>query len=256
MQDRLQVRQTFASAKRTAPQNRATRNNLDELGLALTPLQNGATVTRRQPTMVDPIQDLVQRAASQEPHALQELLVAHLPMLQGWLRLRMGPALRHNESAIDLAQSVAREVLAELGAFQWRGEAAFRHWLFQRAQHKLLDRVRYVSAQRRDPARLSARTSSMLEACYATLATPSREVEMQEALHRIECAFDGLTEEQREAVSLFRICGLTHAEIAERMQKTEGAVRNLVYRGLSRLAMILANEDPDEARAPAGDKPK
>ena len=47
----------------------------------------------------------------------------------------------------------------------------------------------------------------------------------------------------REAVTLHRLCGLSHAEIAERMNRSEGAVRNLVYRGISRLA-LLVDADP------------
>lgn len=201
--------------------------------------------------MTEPTENLVRRAASRDPQAVQELLVQHLPQLQGWLRLRMGPALRANESAVDLAQSVARDVLAELDQFEWRGEAAFRHWLYTRAQHKLQDRVRFVSAKRRDPARLSPRTSSMLAGCYASVASPSHEAASAETLERIEAAFDTLTEDQREAVTLFRLCGFSHAEIAERMGKSAGAVRNLVYRALSRLAMHLAGEGGADAAASA-----
>ena len=86
-------------------------------------------------------QELV-RAASRDKQALEQLLVRHLPHLQGWLRLRMGALLRSRETPEDLVQSVAREALGELSTFEWRGEAAFRHWLYTRAQHKLQDRVR------------------------------------------------------------------------------------------------------------------
>ena len=52
-----------------------------------------------------------------------------------------------------------------------------------------------------------------------------------------QAAFDELPADYREAVTLHRICGLNHAEIAAKMERSEGAVRNLVYRGLSRLAL-------------------
>ena len=196
--------------------------------------------------------ELVQRAAQRDQGALQELLVRHLPQLQGWLRLRMGPVLRGNDSAIDLAQSVAREVLDDLQTFEWRGEAAFRHWLFSRAQHKLQDRIRHLHAQRRDPARL-VHDDSILAQCHARIATPSADLATAEAIARIEQAFDALTEEQREAVSLYRICGLSHAEIAARTGRNESAVRNLVYRGLLRLSVQLTKlGESDHRRAPDG----
>ncbi len=55
----------------------------------------------------------------------------------------------------------------------------------------------------------------------------------------IERAFDALPDDYKEAISLHRMVGLSHAEIAAHMGRTEGAVRNLVYRGLALLAMRL-----------------
>lgn len=190
--------------------------------------------------------DLV-RAASRDKHAMEQLLVRHLPQLQGWLRLRMGPLLRSREAPEDLVQSVAREALGELSTFEWRGEAAFKHWLYTRAQHKLQDRVKFVTAQKRDPARElpPPQDSQALLECYGTLCTPSRDVAATEALRRIEAAFDDLPEDYKEAITLYRLCGLDYQEIAARMQRTEGAVRNLVYRGLSRLALRLGGATPE-----------
>lgn len=190
-------------------------------------------------------QELV-RAASRDKQALEQLLVRHLPHLQGWLRLRMGALLRSRETPEDLVQSVAREALGELSTFEWRGEAAFRHWLYTRAQHKLQDRVRYLHAKMRDPEREAPTPddSQALLACYASLCTPSRELASAEALRRIESAFDELPEDYQEAITLYRLCGLDYREIAERMARSEGAVRNLVYRGLSRLALRLGAATP------------
>lgn len=187
------------------------------------------------------------RAASQDKQALEALLVRHLPQLQGWLRLRMGPMLRARETPEDLVQSVAREALGELSTFEWRGEAAFKHWLYTRAQHKLQDRVKFVGAQKRDPAREipPPQDSQALLACYGNLCTPSREMAANEALQHIEAAFDDLPEDYKEAITLYRLCGLDYPDIAARMQRSEGAVRNLVYRGLSRLALRLGGTNAD-----------
>jgi RNA polymerase sigma factor (sigma-70 family) len=62
-------------------------------------------------------------------------------------------------------------------------------------------------------------------------------------MRRVEAAFDQLPEDYREAVTLYKLCELSYAEIAERMKRSEGAVRNLVYRGISRLA-LLVDADP------------
>jgi DNA-directed RNA polymerase specialized sigma24 family protein len=62
---------------------------------------------------------------------------------------------------------------------------------------------------------------------------------------RIERCFDALPDDYREAITLQGMVGLSHAEIARHMQRLEGAVRNLVYRGLAQLALALG-----EARSP------
>tara|TARA_R110002096_G_scaffold213723_3_gene401216 strand:+ start:249 stop:509 length:261 start_codon:yes stop_codon:yes gene_type:complete len=75
--------------------------------------------------------------------------------------------------------------------------------------------------------------------CYATLCTPSRHAAGREDLDRFEQAFDQLPDDYREAITLKRIVGLDYAEIAKVMGRAEGAVRNLVYRGLGRLSALL-----------------
>lgn len=185
---------------------------------------------------------LVTQAKGQDRAAIEQLLVRHLAGLRGWLRLRMGVHLRARETPEDLVQSIAREVLADLGAFEWRGEAAFRHWLYVQAQRKLVDKARFVGAERRDPARerdLQGTSTDGLGEAGATFCTPSGEVASQEELQRIERAFGELPEDYQEAISLQRLCGMEYADIAARMGRSEGAVRNLVHRGLSRLALRL-----------------
>ncbi|MEZ5967116.1 MAG: sigma-70 family RNA polymerase sigma factor [Planctomycetota bacterium] len=187
---------------------------------------------------MDSSDTLITAARQRDRRAIEELLVRHLPPLEAFVRLRMGPALRARLTAPDLVQSVCREVLEDLGDFQFRGEAAFRHWLYTRAQNKLLEKRRYVDADKRSPAREeSPGEGSAFLSCYHTLVTPSRVMAAREDIARIEAAFDALPDDYREAITLHRICGLGHAEIAERMGRSEGAVRNLVYRGMSRLAL-------------------
>jgi RNA polymerase sigma-70 factor, ECF subfamily len=182
---------------------------------------------------------LVQRAATRDPAAIEQLLGEYLPRLRQWLRCRMGPVLRAHESAADLAQSVACEVLAELDTFEWRGEGPFRHWLFVRAQHKLQDRIRALQAKRRDPRRIVGGDSVLGDAAGPG-ASPSQFAIAHEAEEQVAAAFDRLTAEQREALSLFRFCGLSHAKIAQEMGKSEGAVRNLIYRAVAVVASCVA----------------
>ncbi len=187
---------------------------------------------------MDATEALVAAASQRDRRAIEDLLVQHLSPLEAFVRLRMGPALRAKLTAPDVVQSVCREVLEDLGGFEYRGEAAFRHWLYTRAQNKLLEKHRYVAADKRSAAHESP-LPDMTTAfpAYQTLLTPTRVLAARESVAQVEAAFDELPEDYREAVTLHRLCGLSHAEIAAQMGRSEGAVRNLVYRGMSRLAL-------------------
>lgn len=191
-----------------------------------------------------PTENLVAAAQQQDRAAVEQLLVRQLPGLEAFVRLRMGPQLRSLLTAPDLVQSVCREVLEDLGGFQFRGEAPFKHWLYVRAENKLREKHRFHHADKRDVGKQQAMPEATTAfSAYQTLCTPSRDAEARETMRRVEAAFDLLPEDYREAITLHKLCGLSHAEIAERMQRSEGAVRNLVYRGISRLALLVDGGD-------------
>ncbi len=179
--------------------------------------------------------------------AVDELLQHHLPGLRAFIRLRMGPVLRDRESCSDLAQSVCREVLEHLGRFQYPGEKAFKHWLFTEALRKISNRAEFYRAAKRDAAREVRAGGSTedrssdggLSQIYHTVLTPSRELMAREHVERLERAFDRLPDDYREVITLSRVVGLSRAEIAREMGKSEASVRNLLHRGLSRLAELL-----------------
>ena len=188
--------------------------------------------------------DLVARAKQSDRDAKEQLLVRHLPNLEAFVRLRMGPALRGLMTAPDLVQSVCREALEDLSDFEFRGEAPFRHWLYVRAENKLREKNRFHRAEKRDLQKQQAMPDATTAlSAYQSLVTPSKDVEVKEQMRRVEAAFDQLPPDYRDAITLHKLCGLSHAEIAERMQKSEGAVRNLVYRGISRLALLVDGGD-------------
>lgn len=188
--------------------------------------------------------DLVARAKQSDRGAQEQLLVRHLPNLEAFVRLRMGPALRGLMTAPDLVQSVCREALEDLSDFEFRGEAPFRHWLYVRAENKLREKNRFHRAEKRDHLKQQAMPDATTAlSAYQSLVTPSKDLEVKEQMRRVEAAFDQLPPDYRDAITLHKLCGLSHAEIAERMQKSEGAVRNLVYRGISRLALLVDGGD-------------
>jgi RNA polymerase sigma-70 factor (ECF subfamily) len=170
---------------------------------------------------------------SGERAALERMLEQYLPRLRAFLRSRMDPALRAREWSADLAQSVCRELLDHASRFELQGEAQFRSWLFTAALNKVRERARFWGRERRDAAAEAGEPpDSALVDAYAALHSPSRVAAGHELVETIERALDRLSDDQREVVTLSRLVGLSHAEIAAVLGKSEGAVRMLLSRGL------------------------
>jgi RNA polymerase sigma-70 factor (ECF subfamily) len=66
---------------------------------------------------------------------------------------------------------------------------------------------------------------------------------MRERIARLEAAFDRLPADYREVITLTRIVGLPHREVAEAMGRSETASRMLLYRALAELAAELEGDD-------------
>jgi RNA polymerase sigma-70 factor, ECF subfamily len=146
-------------------------------------------------------------------------------------------------------------VLENMDRFRYPGEAAFRAWLYATAMRKIADRAEYWKAAKRDAARevpghpvadgrvpSTADDGRLMEVYRRSFFSPSKAAMGREALLRIEQAFEKLPEDYREVIVLSRVVGLSRAEIAERMGRTEASVRNLVSRALAELAEHLEGE--------------
>jgi RNA polymerase sigma-70 factor (ECF subfamily) len=190
--------------------------------------------------------DSVAGAARGDAEAIEALLASNLPRLRAYVRLRMGAQLRAKESASDLVQSACREVLSHLDRFQFGSEAGFRRWLFTTAARKIADRLDYYRAEKRAVEREAGTLDpdADLGALYADFLTPSADLDMKEAVARLEAAFDRLSDEHREVITLSRLVGLSHREVGAAMGRSEPASRMLLFRALSHLAAELDPREP------------
>ncbi len=187
---------------------------------------------------------LTEAARRGDSAAVDALMRRFVPELHAFVRLRAGRLVRARESTSDLVQSVCREVLEHIDRLQHPSESAFKRWLFVTALRKIKNRQAYWLAGKRDvlrevPAELDPDAERELLGRYRTMSTPSARLMAREELERVEAAFDELSEEQREVVTLAHLAGLSRAEIAEQIGKSEGAVRTILYRSLARIADLL-----------------
>lgn len=174
---------------------------------------------------------------------VEELLAEHQSQLHAFIRLRSGSMLRSRESPADIAQSVCREILQHQDRLRSPERESFRHWLYTTAARKISNRVEHWHAQKRDVGRVvpldEAGDLAETLRCYGSFYSPSAQMRTQEEMERIERAFDALPEDYRDVITLHRVAGLPIEAVAERLERSVGATRMLLFRALGRLAEIL-----------------
>jgi RNA polymerase sigma-70 factor (ECF subfamily) len=189
--------------------------------------------------------ELLRATRTGDRSALESLLQQHLPALRAFVRLRMSPLLRARESAEDLVQSTCAEFLLGLDGFDYRGEEAFRGWLYTAVLNTLRQHERSLRAQKRDARREVAVDETgdgyllPVAAVYARALSPTQELMAAERVQQLEAAFDALPDDYREVLTLSRIARMRRAAIAEQMGRTEASVRSLLNRALAALALRL-----------------
>lgn len=171
----------------------------------------------------------------------------HLPGLRAYIRLRMGPRVRRWETESDMAQSVCVEALEQLEEFEYRGQSAFRQWLFTAALRKIVEKDRYLSAEKRNTDQIvtnaiGASLDPIAGLVCRAFGSPSECAEEREMMERIERALDRMSEGEREVILLSRLAGRSTREIGDHMDRTESAVRALLVRALASLARHLTTD--------------
>jgi len=187
--------------------------------------------------------DLFRASHLGDRQALETLLADHLPALRAFARLRMSPLLRARESQDDLVQSACMAIIKALPHFEYRGEEAFRGWLYTAVANKVLEHERDARAQLRDARRElpmpAGDDDHALSGVDAKVLSPSQELIAAERLRELETAFDALPDHYREVLTLSRIARMSRAAIAAQLGRSEDSVRNLMTRALAELALRI-----------------
>ena len=169
--------------------------------------------------------------------ALADLFETHYERVARYIAVRTGS----QEQAKDLAADVFVRALERIHTFQWRG-IPMQAWLFRIAHNITVDYLR----------KNSKRKSSPLDEATSIAATDDPEAETLQTLQREELlqTMDSLTPAQQEVVTLRFFGGLTSAEVAQVMKRSNGAVRELQSSALKTLRYVLG---PKHQQAPAAE---
>lgn len=174
---------------------------------------------------------MIRRARDGDPDALAQLWRTYQHLL---LRYFKGKGMSDPE---DLASTVWVEVASGLARFEGE-ESDFRRWLFTIAARRRIDTIR-TTKRRSDRV-----DGSPIDPRPAHAPSAGDEAEQAASLEQALAMVRSLPPDQAEAVLLRVVGDLSVAEVAEIMDRREGAVRVLVHRGLKRLAERRAVTNP------------
>lgn len=168
-----------------------------------------------------------------------------------WLarRIELDPRLQRRFDSSDLVQESLLKAQANWEQLQEMLPAQRIQWLQTTLNNVLIDEVRKASAQKRDYRMeqslhaVAEESSARLEAFLADKQpTPGSQLQREELLLQLANAMNELPDGQRDAILLRDMHGMSIADIAQRLERTEKSVAGLLLRGRQNLRETLERE--------------
>lgn len=192
---------------------------------------------------------LVARIQQRDTQALGDYIELMRRPLLVFIERHMGDGLRRKVEPDDIFQELSADALRSLGQYDLADRDPFG-WLCQIAERRIIDaHRRYFGAQKRAAGREvsihghggSADTSraGLVDLLVASMTSASRAVSRDEKQLKMLAALENLPVDQQEAVRLRYLEGWPSKQIAERLGKTDGAVRVMLTRALAKLQTLL-----------------
>ena len=155
--------------------------------------------------------------------ALEELLITHSIELARHITGNLPPALQSQVGVDDILQQVYVDVFRGMTGFASRSEEAFVAWLQRIADSRLRDALKKVTREKRaETYRRVGRTADdqsssvveLVDLLSASGALPSGSAARHEAVQAVQVGIAGLPQDQRDAVRLHVLQGLSLGETA------------------------------------------
>jgi RNA polymerase sigma-70 factor (ECF subfamily) len=171
---------------------------------------------------------LLVEAAQKDPARFAELYELNFARVYAFIARRVSD----RETAEDLTSEVFHKALANLRRFEWRG-VRFAAWLLRIAANAIADRAQRAGRELAvdDPPELGADASALADL---------EEVEHRARLFRL---VGQLPADQRRVISMRFAEEKSIRGIAEVLGRTEGAVKQLQFRGLQSLRALIKVKD-------------
>jgi RNA polymerase sigma-70 factor (subfamily 1) len=195
--------------------------------------------------------DIIARLKRHDADALASFLQSHRPQLMAFIERQLGTALRRKVEPDDIFQETSAEAVRALPTTELGDRDPFS-WLCQIAERRIIDlHRRFFDAQKRDAGRevplgsgggTDSQPAGLINMLVASMTTPSqafsrnaREAKLQEALLK-------LPDEQQQALRMRYVENLPSKQIADKLGKSDAAVRVMLTRSLKKLQELLGDD--------------
>lgn len=146
--------------------------------------------------------------------------------------------LGDRDEALDLSQEVFLRVFRTLHRF--RGHSSLRTWIYRIAVNQARNRHRFWRRRHRaDQVSLDEHLATHGDSLSGSEATPDRVLAQKELAARLQTALDQLPFDQRTAIVLREIDGLSYEEIAYSLGVAVGTVKSRLTRARQALRLEL-----------------
>lgn len=172
---------------------------------------------------------VVEAAKAGEHSALTTLYEFYFPRVYRFVAARLGGG----EDAEDVTEEIFLKVINNIGSFTWRG-LPFGAWLFRIARNEVVShtrRQRYRSA-----------TAQLDEQIRDDSQDHVADVERQSQLDMVREAAEKLPEAQRQVIALRFGAGLSVAETASTLGKSENNVKVLQHKAIAKLQTMVGDK--------------
>jgi RNA polymerase sigma-70 factor (ECF subfamily) len=177
---------------------------------------------------------LVQRCAAGDDAAFADLVAEHQRMV---VQLAMN-LLGDRDEALDLSQEVFLRIFRTIHSF--RGQSSLRTWIYRIAVNQARNRHRFWHRRHRaDQVSLDEHVAEHGELLSDGQWTPDRILAQKELAERLQAALDRLPFDQRTAIVLREVDGLSYEEIAFSLGVAIGTVKSRLTRARQALRLEL-----------------
>ena len=200
--------------------------------------------------MTDAANDVITRLRAHDAAALADFLQSHRPQLMGFIERQLGTALRRKVEPDDVFQETSAEAVRALPTADLSDREPFS-WLCQIAERRIIDLHRkFFDAQKRDAGRevplaggSETGQAGLINMLVASMTTPSKAFSRNAREARLQEAIAALPEEQQMALRLRYVENMPSKQIAEKLGKSDAAVRVMLTRSLKKLQELLGDDD-------------